>query len=54
MKSEGKLKGAPAEVLDAFRRLKDKQRAFALAIPLVDSLAEAAVLAGYSDPRGAG
>lgn len=42
------LKGAPAEVLDAFKRLTDKQRAFALAVPLVDTLVEAAVLAGYA------
>ena len=42
------MKGAPAQVLEAFKRLTDKQRAFALAIPLVDTLVDAAMLAGYA------
>ncbi len=48
MKSNEPLSGAPKEVLLSFSRLTDKQRSFALAIPLAATLVEAAVLAGYS------
>lgn len=43
------LKGAPAEVLDAFNRLNDKRKAFALALPTAESDVEAARLADYSE-----
>ncbi|NUS39396.1 MAG: terminase small subunit [Lysobacter sp.] len=43
------LRGAPAEVVDAYKRLNDKQKAFALALPSADSQKHAARLAGYSE-----
>lgn len=43
------MKGAPAEVLDAYNRLNDKQKAFALALPSAESQKAAARLAGYSE-----
>lgn len=43
------LKGAPAGVLEAFNRLKDKQKAFAMALPTAESQKEAARLAGYAE-----
>lgn len=43
------LQGAPLEVLEAFNRLNDMRKAFALALPTADSQKHAARLAGYSD-----
>ena len=42
------IEGAPANVLGAYSRLNDKQRAFALALPLAASQKAAARLAGYA------
>lgn len=43
------LKGAPAKVVAAFKRLSEKRKAFALAMPTADSQKHAARLAGYSE-----
>jgi phage terminase small subunit len=42
------LVDAPANVLSSYHRLNDKQRAFALALPLASSQKAAARLAGYA------
>ena len=42
------MQGAPESVLAAYRRLNDRQRAFALALPLAASQKAAARLAGYA------
>lgn len=49
MEKSGKMNDAPAEVLESFKKLTDKQRAFALAMPLAQSQTGAARLAGYAD-----
>lgn len=43
------LKGAPTRVLEAFNRLNEKQKTFALALPTAKSQKDAARLAGYSE-----
>ena len=48
MKTSTPIEGAPANVLAAYKRLSDKQRAFALALPLAASQKAAARLAGYA------
>lgn len=42
------IEGAPANVLAAYKRLNEKQRALAMALPMAPSQKAAARLAGYS------
>jgi len=45
---EATLQGAPAEVLEAYRRLTGRMRRLALALPTAKSQEEAALTAGYA------
>lgn len=46
--SDPRLAGAPAEVVDAYRRLGGRLKAFALALPMAASQVDAACAVGYS------
>lgn len=43
------LAGAPAQVIEAYKRLGGKLKAFALALPMAGSQTEAALKAGYAE-----